>query len=436
MSVHLFNMQCKQLCSVKLKDYLRFLDEVSSHDFIRCTKELIVRIGGDGRSMGHCRGSVMMCFTLVNREESGQTVSEIHTLALYRGDEKQFFLDKIVKDWMKTLNEEIEDLKKNGFITQNNTKLPVRCVLCADWKFLASILSLKTASANNFCLYCEHSKKSEDSMGTLRSLKRASQNKGKFGYVKSAPLLESVSWDYKGIIIDPLHLLLRCFDRLEWLLVRKLLILYKDPDQWKKAINRYCHLVEESCKVAKYNQAKSQKKKSVTFFPTLWGKQRLEVLRQMKFDHIFEVSNTNNRVESSDADQVPLDKAALSKQLTWLWNTLASIYKLLHNCGNSKKDAKLLTQSIKAWKKTFLETEPVLLFVAEDISPYLHVLFYHVPQLVKVWGSLAPFSCQGLEKTNHIQTLYYFRKTNRGPLAMMSIIQRELLLVMLTTQNG
>lgn len=47
------------------------------------------------------------------------------------------------------------------------------------------------------------------------------------------------------------------------------------------------------------------------------------------------------------------------------------------------------------------------------ITPYMHILVYHVPQLMKMYGGIKQFTGQGVEKTNDDIKLIYHRKTNK-----------------------
>ncbi|GES73618.1 hypothetical protein GLOIN_2v1783827 [Rhizophagus clarus] len=53
------------------------------------------------------------------------------------------------------------------------------------------------------------------------------------------------------------------------------------------------------------------------------------------------------------------------------------------------------------------------LYQPDNITPYIHVLVYHISKFMTIhhkWG-LKAFSCSGIEKKNHEQVSYFFRKT-------------------------
>ena len=52
------------------------------------------------------------------------------------------------------------------------------------------------------------------------------------------------------------------------------------------------------------------------------------------------------------------------------------------------------------------------LFQTKHVTPYIHILVSHVPDFLRKYGSLAPFSQQGLEKLNDDLTKSFFSGTN------------------------
>ena len=51
-------------------------------------------------------------------------------------------------------------------------------------------------------------------------------------------------------------------------------------------------------------------------------------------------------------------------------------------------------------------------YQTKHVTPYMHLLVSHIPQFLEMYGTLAPFSQQGLEKLNDDLTKDYFRSTN------------------------
>ena len=51
-------------------------------------------------------------------------------------------------------------------------------------------------------------------------------------------------------------------------------------------------------------------------------------------------------------------------------------------------------------------------YQTKHVTLYIHLLVHHIPEFLKLHGSLAPFSQQGLEKHNDIITKDYFKNTS------------------------
>ena len=53
-----------------------------------------------------------------------------------------------------------------------------------------------------------------------------------------------------------------------------------------------------------------------------------------------------------------------------------------------------------------------MLHQSKDVTPYMHILLYHVPEVLQRYGTIAIYNQQGLEKLNDELTQDYFRSTN------------------------
>ena len=64
-------------------------------------------------------------------------------------------------------------------------------------------------------------------------------------------------------------------------------------------------------------------------------------------------------------------------------------------------------------------------YLAKDVTPYMHVLSYHVPEVMRMYGNISYFCQQGLEKLNDQVTKWYFRSTNFGKSALKQIMLKQ-----------
>src|SRR6185312_413693 len=65
------------------------------------------------------------------------------------------------------------------------------------------------------------------------------------------------------------------------------------------------------------------------------------------------------------------------------------------------------------------------LYTPSDITPYIHVLIYHVPEFLDIhlqWG-LGAFSCQPVEKKNHQHVSTFFSKTLKNGAQKSAILE-------------
>ena len=67
----------------------------------------------------------------------------------------------------------------------------------------------------------------------------------------------------------------------------------------------------------------------------------------------------------------------------------------------------MIIQMLDDWITLFIS-----IYQTKHVTPYMHILRSHIPQFIKIYGTLAPFSQQGLEKLNDDITKDYFRSTN------------------------
>ena len=85
------------------------------------------------------------------------------------------------------------------------------------------------------------------------------------------------------------------------------------------------------------------------------------------------------------------------------------------------EDTTSFEKKARSWCQDFIEYYHVT-----NITPYIHAMMNHVPEFLKIHGSILPFTQQGLEKYNDITTKMYFRSTNhKGTQALQQIMQKK-----------
>ena len=77
-----------------------------------------------------------------------------------------------------------------------------------------------------------------------------------------------------------------------------------------------------------------------------------------------------------------------------MWVDFMAIYNFLRKPNDpSSVEIDAFEQMVHAWLELFLS-----LFQTKHLTPYIHILVSYVPDFLPHYGSLAPFSQQGLNK--------------------------------------
>ena len=96
-----------------------------------------------------------------------------------------------------------------------------------------------------------------------------------------------------------------------------------------------------------------------------------------------------------------------TKELEILWGSFMEIIGDLKLEFTTEVAVTLLKNKIKSWFEKFL-----FLFQAKDVTPYMHALYAHVPEFLKLYENVAHFTQQGMEKYNDTASKDYFRSSN------------------------
>ena len=213
----------------------------------------------------------------------------------------------------------------------------------------------------------------------------------KYGCVRQ-PLFPSIPVDH--IIPDVLHLFLRICDVLINLLITELRRLdglekvrIQKIDQSKVNIKKYENFLNETCKVGFHFFVDKDSKKLQ--WRDLTGPENLKVFTSINIPELFPNVPSCHVVQN-------------------LWKKFLDIYNTLRS-HDPLKDERLddFKENIDDWLKNFLSV-----YQTKNVTPYIHLLACHIPEFLKRYGTIAPFSQQGVEKLNDLITQDYFKSTN------------------------
>lgn len=120
-------------------------------------------------------------------------------------------------------------------------------------------------------------------------------------------------------------------------------------------------------------------------------------------------------------------------QIQVLWTELLQLNEMF-----SRRPEEITESTIKLFEERSREwvTKFTKVYLAKSVTPYIHAMFNHVGQFMRVHGSILPFTQQGLEKFNDVMTKHYFRSTShQNEKALVQLMQKHNRLEFLTDKN-
>ncbi|KAJ8040429.1 hypothetical protein HOLleu_14715 [Holothuria leucospilota] len=142
---------------------------------------------------------------------------------------------------------------------------------------------------------------------------------------------------------------------------------------------------------------------------------------KVKVEWKFYVDKTSGLIKSGDFTGVEHHKIQSTIQLENiipghpklsiikdLWTQFSCIMTLLRGKGDfTTCQIEVLQKKCKDWVKLF-----TTVYLAKDVTPYMHVLVYHVPESLRIHGNINVYSQQSVEKLNDTVTCWFFRSSN------------------------
>ena len=114
-----------------------------------------------------------------------------------------------------------------------------------------------------------------------------------------------------------------------------------------------------------------------------------------------------------------------NEDLQKLWKNFASLMEHL-SLSEEQLDIEQrwspATFDVKAkeWVNDFVK-----IYQIKDVTPYMHCLSMHVSQFLELYGNIAKFNQQGLEKLNDLTTIYFQHASNHREGALQQILEKR-----------
>ncbi|XP_048589349.1 uncharacterized protein LOC116615043 [Nematostella vectensis] len=319
-----------------------------------------------------------------------------------------------LKEAFSVTFEEINNFIASGKLTVNDKTINLEFFLGGDYKFVLLMLGLKGATANYACAWCKIHKddrwKTDNDFHSFnkspmsRSLKEIKElcKKSTDNYCCGAEPLLNIELDH--VIVDELHLMLRVTDVLTKNLVYQAIDRDKKDDfDKKRGEGKGSHLKKLVSTIRSlgisfdvWEQLNADKSSSGKYdFTSLTGSNKKTLLSQLP-DKLHDLLTLDSR-----------DK------VTQLWRDFNNIYIQITNMELNILP-EIIADQVKEWIDLFCSCRNVAEgYERARVTPYMHILFAHVPFFVEKYKCIKIFTGQGVEKNNDVARSVLHRKSNK-----------------------
>eukprot|EP00731_Ephydatia_muelleri_P010769 Em0005g1355a len=279
-----------------------------------------------------------------------------HTIAVLKGNEDY---DTISTAFAATF-QEIDGLQQLGFVAVNGVSYNIELFFSSDMKFMLTMLGLNAANSIYACPKCTvhrdcrwdvskpESYYSTTMARTLVTLRRAFASHGRTAAVHQGNLI-------------------------------------KMSEPHTQQLVAYIR----SCGVS-FNIWECESSDGKVEWTSLTGEAKKKVLKLLP----------------SKMKDIPLPNAFLD-DVVQLWKDFEVLYNLLSSETPPPNAADDLHLKAKRWIQLFLRIKSDG-HQKKFVTPYFHVMVYHVPDAIRQYGNIKQFSCQGVEKHNDDSKRNYF----------------------------
>ena len=350
---------------------------------------ITVKVSGDGAPVSKKNNFTTISFSVIH--DGDDSVPEVHPLAIIRAAESYEMLKVSCRDVFRDINK----LNEDKHIVAEGRMIEVNVCLSADYKFLLLVMGLAGANSAHACLFCNVHKDNRhdvtkpigyyedpDRKRTVHKIEQSAA--AKTLSVKEKPLLKI---SIENIVIDELHLLLRITDKLTTNMVH--LMLEQDKrKEFKKQM---------SCDTFVNRFQKAVCSTGVVF--RIYEKMNADGSGSGQYDYTTLTGNDKKKVLSKlpDSFQEFILDQEIANSIAELWRNFEKLFSMVAQGS----DAEVYFKEAVEWMKQYLELggrAPG--FERRSVTPYMHIMIYHVPQMIKEHGCLKKFSGQLVAKTN------------------------------------
>ena len=373
-----------------------------------------VKLMGDGTQIARGFSVVNFAFTILEDGQQPCSASGNYTVAILKVSENYDELASALQDI-------IQEAKDFEIVTVDGKTFKIEYYLGGDWKFLAVVCGLESATCEHSCIWCKCPKGKRWDMSLEWSL--TDSNKGarttdeiaaKSELAKTSklrfnccrpPLFSFIPMS--RVVIDSLHLFLRFADVLINLLIKDLRTLdgvnkmtdkNGDGRSISKHVDVYVNFLNDNCKI-RFRWYVDKETKNIKW-RDLTGPEKIRLFKNINIPSLFPDLRTKHKLQQ-------------------IWEKFFELILILgkENCGNASE----FGQRSKEWVKLFTS-----IYHTKDVTPYIHAFAMHVGEFLKLYGNIVKFSQQGLEKLNDLTTTHFQHSSNHRELeALKQMLQKR-----------
>jgi len=318
---------------------------------------------------------------------------------------------------------EINELVAAKSINVKGQEIPLEFFLSGDYKFLLLVLGMNAANSTYACIYCKIPKTDRWDMskpenhyweeGMARTLNEMKENACKASANNYGCLYQPLLYiPVENVRIDELHLFLRITDILERNLIHAC-IEWDTTDGVDPPSGTRIHLsslVKSICECG------------VAF--SVWQTKNGDQKLSGHYEWSSMVGGDKKKVLANLPRK--LDGVLAGKEncqtVTKIWQDFKIVYDTLSEWAPTQEMKSTFFSKATEWARLCLSLgDEESGYGKSRITPYMHILCYHVPHFLKDNNGLKRFTGQGIEKINDIVRTIYHNKSNKHDACLESL---------------
>uniref|UniRef100_A0A7M5V8K2 Uncharacterized protein n=2 Tax=Clytia hemisphaerica TaxID=252671 RepID=A0A7M5V8K2_9CNID len=352
----------------------------------KAEKKIMLKVSGDGTKLTRKSNLVVLSYSII--EESGSFYNELSSgnNAIGVGMASESY--ECVKECFKDIISEVDEIAKNPKILVGGKELDVELLIGGDYKFLLMILGMKQATSDNACIYCDITREKRQDPTFSGKKRTMNANWSKQRGCKEEPILKDVPIEH--YCVDELHLLLRVTDRLEDGMFHSIF----DLDEKNGNEEMRSKLIAAMKKIGISLKFWTNKKNKWEW-TSLMGNDKKRMLAKLP-DHFEEF--------------LPDNQVGPTRQL---WKAFEELYTTMNKPELTDAEIDDFESKAIAWVYKLKKMNGCGYDWSFPVTPYIHIMVKHIPDILRKYKTLRIFSGQGVEKKNDEFRKFFHSKINR-----------------------